>query len=418
MTKPLHIITADTIRFIFFRFIYCSAIFTTVKKNYSMILTRSKATALFVLAAFGICQATYAQSTEPINIVTTAVPFLRISPDARAGGMGDVGVATTPDANSSFWNLAKTPFATSNSGIGVTYTPWLKDIAQDVYMATIAGYYKLDNNQAISGGIRYFNLGQIQFVDFAGNPLNTSRPREFSLDFGYSTKISENLSIGVALRYINSNLANGSFNGVTYKAGNALAADFSLYHSGLNDEGMGLTYGVSISNLGTKIGYTNDAKSKDFIPANLGAGIGYTWVFDETSKFMLSADLNKLLVPAAPVATGDYSIDSAAIDDYHNSSVFNSWTKSFSNKALTLSAGAEYTYNDQFSIRAGYFYEGKNQGGRRYFTVGVGLKYNVFGFNFSYLAPSGNGVTRNPLSNTLRFGILFDLDPDAASGGQ
>jgi len=254
-------------------------------------------------------------------------------------------------------------------------------------------------------------------VDFNGNPLNTSRPREFAIDFGYSRKVSDNFGVGVALRYINSNLANGSYNGVTYKAGNALAADLSVFHSGLNDEGMGLTYGVSISNLGSKIGYTNDAKSKDFIPANLGAGLAYTWVFQETSKFTLGLDVNKLLVPAAPEYTGDYTTDSLNLVDYHNMSVFNSWFKSFGNSAVTFSGGAEYTYNDQFMLRAGYFYESKNQGGRRYFSAGVGLKYNIFQFNFSYLAPSGNGVTRNPLSNTLRFGVIFDLGGEESGAG-
>jgi len=374
-----------------------------------MIRVTLRVTALCMLLSLLISKLAFAQSTEPINIVTTAVPFLRISPDARAGGMGDVGIATSPDANSGFWNLAKTPFATSPGAIGATYTPWLKDIAQDVYLATLAGYYKLSDEQAIAGSVRYFNLGQIQFVDFNGNPLNTSRPREFAVDFGYSRKVAENLGIGVTLRYINSNLANGSFNGVTYKAGNAIAADLSLYHNGLNDEGMGLTYGLSITNLGTKIGYTDDAKSKDFIPANLGAGLAYTWVFQETSKFTLGLDINHLLVPEAPT-------DSASLVDYHSSSVFSSWFQSFGNKANTISGGAEYTYNDQFALRAGYFYEGKSQGGRRYFTAGVGLKYNVFGFNFSYLAPSGNGVTRNPLSNTLRFSVLFDLGENAGGG--
>jgi hypothetical protein len=351
-----------------------------------------------------------AQETENVNIVTTAVPFLRISADARAGGMGDLGIATTPDANAVFWNRAKFPFADKQGGIGATYSPWLKDIAQDVYLTTLGGYYKLDDEQAISGGLRYFSLGDIQFVDFAGNPLNTGRPREFSLDFGYSRKISEKLGLAVSMRYINSSLANGiQTNGVTYKAGNAIAADLGLYHHGLNDEGQGLSWGLSISNLGSKIGYTDDAQAKDFIPANLGAGLAYTWVFDETSKFSLGLDVNHLLVPAAPEATGDYSVGSAALADYRNQSVFSSWFKSFGNESINFSAGAEYTYNDQFMLRAGYFYEGKSQGGRRYFTAGVGLKYNIFGFNFSYLAPSGSGVTRNPLSNTVRFGIIFDI---------
>lgn len=373
----------------------------------------SKVIALAVLPILGFSLSGFGQDNAPqLNIVTTAVPFLRISPDARAGGMGDAGIATSPDANSVFWNLAKTPFAKERGGIGATYTPWLKDIAQDVFLANLGGYYQLDEEQSLSASLRYFNLGQIQFVDFAGNPLNTSRPREFAFDLGYSRKLSENIGIGVALRYINSNLANGSFNGVTYKAGNAIAADLSLYGNGLDEEGAGFTYGISLSNLGTKIGYTNDAKSKDFIPANLGVGAAYTWVFQETSKFTLALDVNKLLVPAVPVYTQNYTEDSIKLAEYHNMSVFSSWFKSFSNNAITFSAGAEYGYNDQLFLRAGYFYEGKDQGGRRYATAGVGLKYQTMTFNFSYLAPSGNGVTRNPLSNTLRFGIAFGLGGD------
>lgn len=375
----------------------------------------TKAIALSVLSGLGFSMPGFAQDNTPqVNIVTTAVPFLRISPDARAGGMGDAGIATSPDANSVFWNLAKTPFAKDRGGIAATYTPWLKDIAQDVFLANLGGYYQIDEEQALSASLRYFNLGQIQFVDFAGNPLNTSRPREFAFDLGYSRKLSENIGIGVSLRYINSNLANGSFNGVTYKAGNALAADLSLYGNGLNEEGAGFTYGISLSNLGTKIGYTNDAKSKDFIPANLGVGAAYTWVFQETSKFTLALDVNKLLVPALPAYTGTAQ-DSIELADYHNMSVFSSWFKSFSNNAITFSAGAEYGYNDQLFLRAGYFYEGKEQGGRRYATAGVGLKYQTMTFNFSYLAPSGNGVTRNPLSNTLRFGIAFGLGGESES---
>jgi len=367
-----------------------------------------RSTALSILLCFGWGQLVYAQS---LDIVTTAVPFLRISPDARAGGMGDVGIATTPDANSGYWNLAKTPFAKSRGGLAATYTPWLKDIAQDVYLTTLAGYYKLDDEQAVSADLRYFNLGQIQFTDYSGGITSTGKPREFSFDLGYSRKISDNLSVGVALRYINSSLANGyNQNGVTYKAGNAIAADLSLFHNGVNEDGQGLTYGLTISNLGSKIGYTNDAKTKDFIPANLGLGLGYTWVFDETSKFTLALDVNHLLVPAPPVYTGDLTQDSINNDEYHNSSVANSWFKSFDNKANTASFGAEYGYNDQFFLRAGYFYQNKNQGGQSYFTAGVGVKYNIFGFNFSYLAPSGNGVTRNPLSNTIRFSVLFDFD--------
>ncbi len=362
--------------------------------------------ACFVVTLFSMILSVKAQQ---VNIVTTAVPFLRISPDARSGGMGDAGIATSPDANSGFWNLAKTPFAKTPTAISATYTPWLKDIAQDVYMASLSGYHQLDDQQAFSATLRYFNLGQIQFVDYSGSPLQTSRPREFAIDLGYSRKLTSSIAIGVALRYINSNLANGSFNGVTYKAGNAVAADLSFYNDNTDETGAGFTWGVAVTNLGSKIGYTDNAQSKDFIPANLGAGLAYSWVFQETSKFTLALDANKLLVPSVPEYTGDTTIDNNAIQEYYNSSVFNSWFKSFSNNAYTFSAGAEYTYNDQFAARIGYFFEPKDQGNRKYFTAGVGLNYNIFGFNFSYLAPSGSGVTRNPLSNTLRFGITFDL---------
>lgn len=356
----------------------------------------------------------HAQS-DPINITTTAVPFLRISPDARAGGMGDAGIATSPDANAGFWNLAKTPFATTPSSIGATYTPWLQDIAKDVYMITLAGYHKLDEDQAFSGGIRYFNLGQITFTDANGAITGTGRPYEFGVDFGYSRKLSSTLGIGIALRYINSSLANGAVNintGVSYKAGNAMAADLSLAGN-MTDEydGHGLTYGISLSNLGTKIGYTDNAETKDYIPATMGAGIAYTWAFQEEHKITLALDVDKLLVPSYPVATGDSAADAQAIDEYHTQSVFSSWFKSFGDNAFSFATGAEYTYNNQFSLRAGYYMETKEMGDRSYFTAGVGMKYQIFTFNFSYLAPSGNGVTRNPLSNTLRFGVLFDLAP-------
>ena len=349
--------------------------------------------------------------TQPINVVTTSVPFLRISPDARAGGMGDIGVATSPDANSGFWNLGKTPFAKSKTAVSATYTPWLHDIAQDVYLATLAGYHQIDEEQAISASVRYFNLGNIQFTDYSGNPLQTYRPREFAVDFGYSRKITDRLGLGVSLRYINSSLASGDVGGTIYKAGVSVAGDLSLYHNGLNEEGQGFTWGIALSNLGSKIGYTDNAQSKDFIPANLGLGVAYTGVFDEDNKITLGLDVNKLLVPQITYdPNASDSANEATLIKYRNYGVFESWFRSFNTSAYQLSAGAEYTYNNQFSVRGGYFYETQAAGNRKYFTVGVGLKYNVFGLNFSYLVPSGQGISRNPLSNTLRFSLLFDLD--------
>ncbi len=381
--------------------------------------------ATFVLL---ICGATsvnaQSSSAQPINVVTTAVPFLRISPDARSGGMGDVGIATIPDASSIFWNLSKIPFAKSNSAIALTYTPWLKGLdLNDVYLVSAAGYYQLDELQAISGSLRYFSLGNIQFTDNLGNPLQQYRPREFAVDAGYSRKLSDKLGIGIALRYINSNLASGqSASGSTYKTGSSVAGDLSLFRDG-SDGGIssGLNYGVTLSNLGAKIGYTTDATEKDFIPANLGLGLAWVNVFDETSKVTFGLDINKLLVPTPPTIG-----DSAGLANYHSKGVVSSWFSSFGDapggfseeiKEFQVSVGAEYSYNNQFMFRAGYFYEAPTKGDRKYFTVGAGLNYNLFGLNFSYLIPSGSGVNQNPLSNTLRFSLLFNLDKSTAVGG-
>jgi hypothetical protein len=373
-----------------------------------------KLTAIILL--IGATVSVNAQSANPINVVTTAVPFLRISPDARSGGMGDVGIATIPDANSIFWNLSKIPFAKDKSAIALTYTPWLKGLdLNDVYLVSAAGYHQIDELQAISASVRYFSLGNIQFTDNRGNDLQKYRPREFAVDAGYSRKLSDQLGLGVSLRYINSNLASGqSASGSTYKTGTAVSGDLSLFNDG--SEGgtvSGFNWGVAISNLGSRISYTNDASEKDFIPANLGLGVAYVNVVDETSKVTFGLDVNKLLVPTPP-AIGD----SSGLVEYHNKGVVQSWFSSFGDapggfseelKEFQVSVGGEYTYNDQFSLRLGYFYENPTKGDRQYFTVGAGLNYEVFGLNFSYLIPSGNGVNRNPLSNTLRFSILFNL---------
>jgi hypothetical protein len=357
-----------------------------------------------------------AMAQDSINIVSTAVPFLRISPDARAGGMGDLALATSPDANAPFWNLAKVPFAKKRTAIAVNYTPWLKDLGlNDVYLASLAAYHKLDDQSAVSTSLRFFSLGNIQLTDYSGNVLNTVKPSEFSIDAGYSRILNEKLSIGVALRYINSRLVVGDVGtGVVYKAGNAVSGDISLFYNGTNEDGEGLNWGVVVSNLGSKIGYTNDSRNKDYIPSNLGVGVSYTKAINESNKIMFGLDIHKLLVPSAPVATGDYATDSARLAEYRNTGVISSYFKSFSDgtnqlSSLQASLGAEYNYNDQFFVRAGYFYENRNRGNRKFFSLGAGFNMDALNFNFSYLVPSGSGVTRNPLSNTLRFGIVFNL---------
>lgn len=367
------------------------------------------------IAACTSFMATFGQNNDrKINVVTTAVPFLRISPDARAGGMGELGVATSADANSVFWNVGKASFADKKGSVAATYTPWFKDLGlNDVYLATMGGYMKLDDQSAITGSIRYFSLGNIQFTDNLGNDLQAFRPREFAFDAGYSRKLSEKTGLGVSLKYINSNLANGTVNGTTYKAGSTVAGDIGLYHKGTQ----GFDWGVTLNNLGGKIAYTSDADKRDFIPANFAAGFTYNKEYDEENKLTLGIDIHKLLVPTPP-SVGD----SLGLVNYRSKGVVGSWFSSFGDapggfgeemREFSLSAGAEYTYNNQFMFRAGYFWEDRTKGARQYFTMGAGVKYNMFGLNFAYLLPAGSGVNRNPLSNTMRFSLVFDFDGNA-----
>lgn len=357
----------------------------------------------------------YTQPTDKINVVTTAVPFLRISPDARAGGMGDVNIATTPDANSIYYNLAKTPFNSSPASVSLTYTPWLKDVVSDVYMVNLSGVYKLDPTQSVAAAIRYFNLGSITFTDFQGMDLGKTKPKEFSIDMGYTRKLSEKLSLGLTLRYINSNLASGyAANGNIYKTGHAVSGDISAYYTMANENGAGWRFGGVLSNLGSKIGYTNNANQKDFIPANLALGSSYTHIFQEVHSISVGLDINKLLVPAPPTPVPGNSVENGRLlTEYRSQNVISSWFRSFGGvdnwKTTQISIGAEYWYNNQFAFRMGYNHQNKSIGYQSYAAVGAGLKYDAFQLNFSYLIPSGNGIGRNPLSNTIRFSLLFDF---------
>jgi hypothetical protein len=369
-----------------------------------------------ILLFCGLSSSVKAQ-VDDINVVTTAVPFLRISPDARSGGMGDIGVATSPDASAGFWNIGKVAFNESKSGIAATYTPWLKQLVNDVYLASLSGYYKFNEKEALNVSLRYFSLGSIEFTDGVGQSWGSAKPREFSVDFGYSRKLSNRVGLGVALRYINSNLTGGGVvsGNTTYKVGSAVAGDIGFYYDGKNQSGNGWSFGAAMTNLGSKISYTDNADMKDFIPANLALGTTWTKNFNEQNKLTFGLDINKLLVPTPPAQP----YTQADLDAYRNKGVVGSWFSSFGDapggfseemKEFQVSIGAEYWYNNQFSLRAGYFWEDETKGNRRYFTTGVGIKYNIFGLNFSYLLPSGSGVSQNPLSNTLRFSVLFDLD--------
>ncbi len=356
---------------------------------------------IFIIALSAGCIGLQAQEERStVNITTTAVPFLRISPDARSGGMGDAGIALSPDANSGFYNLAKTPFAKDRIAIGATYTPWLKDVADGMYLATLAGYYQLRDGQGLSASLRYFSAGDIDLVDYNGNKLQSARPREFAIDLGYSRKLSEKFGIAAALRYIHSNLASGQMNGVNYKAGTAVAGDLSVYFNGLNDKDRGWTAGLSLSNLGSKIGYTDDADSKDFLPANLGIGAAYREAWDDDNKMTFALDLNKSLVPKIPANPEE-------IPAYRKKGVVESWFNSFGNEAWQVSFGGEYAYKQQLYLRLGYSSKTYSYGNWQYVTAGAGVQFGKATVNFSWFIPAGDKVGRNPLANTIRFGVLF-----------
>ncbi|MFD2162289.1 type IX secretion system outer membrane channel protein PorV [Paradesertivirga mongoliensis] len=375
------------------------------------------------LFAFSVSSTLYAQSDNKINVVTSAAPFLRIAPDARAGGMGEVGIATSPDASSAFWNLAKTSFNTRPIGASLTYTPWLKKLGlNDVYLTSATGYKKLDDKQAVAATFKYFSLGNIQLVNENGQDIGATNPQEFSIDVGYTRKLSEKVGLGVAMRYINSSLAKGdaSNTGTSYKSGSAVAGDISFFYSGLTQSSEGWSFGATLTNLGTKINYTSDKTRDEYIPANLGLGTSYSKALDENSKLSFGLDLNKLLVPTPPVGDAQGNPPTAEqIADYRDKGIVGSWFSSFGDapgggkeelRELQISTGAEYWYKEQFALRAGYFFEDKTKGNRRYFTLGAGLKYNDFGLNFSYVVPTENSNNQNPLSNAIRFGILFNFD--------
>ncbi|RFM29549.1 type IX secretion system outer membrane channel protein PorV [Deminuibacter soli] len=355
---------------------------------------------LFILAGFVLSSA-HAQKSA-INATTTAVPFLKISPDARSGGMGDAGIGLSADANSVFYNGAKTVFAASKAGIAATYTPWMKDIADDMYMATLAGYKQLDEEQALTGSVRYFNLGNCNVINYNGDLLSTAHPREYAFDLGYARKISRVFSAGVALRYIHSKLATGSLNGSSYKAGTAVAADLSVFYNGVKENGGGWTAGFSLSNLGSKIGYTNDNTRKDFLPANLGIGTAYTDVWDDQNRFTIALDVNKSLVPKVPDAT-------ESMNAYYNKGVIDGVFNSFNNNAWSMGLGMEYAYDQRLFVRGGYSTQTYAAGNWQYVTTGLGLRYDIATINFSYFIPTGDKVNRNPLANTIRFGVLFQL---------
>jgi hypothetical protein len=364
------------------------------------------------------------------NTITTAVPFLTIAPDARAGATGDAGVASTPDANSMAYNPAKYAFIESKIGFSAAYSPWLRALVNDINLAYVSFYYRLDDKQTLATSLRFFSLGDITFTDDAGNVIGNFRPNEFAIDGTYSRKFSDTWSGAVAARFIYSDLTQGQVvQGQQTKAGTSIAADVAVYHQReLNwrsvDEAE-FAFGINISNIGQKISYTDATTEKDFIPTNLKFGPRLTIDLDDYNRLSFSLDVNKLLVPTPPIYATD-SLGNNIVDENGNkviaagkdsdvsvvTGMIQSWYDAPDGFAEEMrefyfSVGAEYWYNKVFAVRTGFFYEDKYKGNRQYFTLGAGLKYNVFGLDFSYLIPLSQ---QNPMENTLRFTLLFDFD--------
>ena len=362
-----------------------------------------------------------AQGNNSINsdltrVVNTAVPFLRIVPDARGGGMGDVGIATSVDPNTTFYNASKLAFAKKKLGLSLSYAPWLRALGiTDIYMAHFTGYYKISKNDVVH---TFFSLGNIEFTDAGGNSLGSGNPRELSFDAGYSRKLGKHFALGVAFRYIYSNLASGqNLGSEPIKAGNAFGADLSGTYNldmtvGKKKMKSNFMAGFAITNMGTKISYTANAREKDFIPTNFGLGVGYRLQPNKYHEWGIYADFNKLLVPTP--REGD--ADSNRIPDFKEQSSFKGIFTSIGDapggfkeemREWTMGIGTEYWYDHIFAARLGYFLEARDKGNRRFVSAGVGVKYSVFGLDFSYLIPTGGA--RNPLDNTFRFTLKFDF---------
>jgi hypothetical protein len=352
------------------------------------------------------------------NPITTAVPFLTITPDSRHGAMGDAGVATSPDANAQYWNPSKFAFTKDNFGFALSYTPWLRQLVNDINLAYLSGYYKLDAYQTLGASLRYFSMGEIMLTDQNGTSLANVSPNEFAFDASYSRKLSDNFSGGIALRYIRSDLS-GGIGAETYSPGHAFSSDVSFYYFknfGRSANDQSIAFGINISNIGSKISY-DDGQNKEFLPANLRLGTTYSKELDNFNSFSFSLDFNKLLVPTPKTMTGSGSGTGGIVlsDNSSNISVPSSILSSFSDapggfkeeiQEINYSAGMEYWYNHQFAVRGGYFHESEYKGNRKFLSTGLGLKMSICSIDFSYLIPIHQN---NPLANTIRFTLLFDI---------
>lgn len=354
---------------------------------------------------------------SPLN---TAVPSLSIAPDARGGGMGDNGAATLPDISSQYWNPSKYAFMESKAGVGLSYTPWMRKIVRDVALAYLSGYYKLGqyDQHALGASLRYFTLGEVPLTDIGGYTYQNLNPYEMAFDVSYSIKLSEGFSLGVAMRYIRSDMGANAEDEL--RPGQSVAADLSGYgerYIAIGNSECLWSGGFNISNMGNKVSY-DGGTSNQFLPTNLRIGTGLLMPLDEYNQLGFYVDLNKYLVPSKPIRMEDESDDDyqTRYDEYNDMKFMQGIFKSFSDapggfseelKEINVSIAAEYNYNSQFFVRAGYFYENQMKGNRQYFSAGAGFKMNVFQLDAAYLIST---VQSNPLDQTLRFTLSFDMD--------
>ena len=371
---------------------------------------------IMMLMLAAIALPAMAQKDKFFNPVTTSVTSQSIAPDARSAGMGDVGAATDPDVVSQYWNPAKYPFNISRAGVAINYTPWLRQLVSDIDLAYVAGYYRIGDYSAVSASLRYFSLGEVQMSD---NEYLTVNPYEMSFDVAYSLMLSENFSLGAAVRWIYSDLTY-DFTSDT-APGSAFAADLSCYYQNYLNIGQRecqLGLGLNISNIGSKISFGGDNNS-EFIPTNMRLGASLMVPIDEYNRFTIAADANKLLVPTYPKQNEGESTEAyqeRVQKDYYDVSSISGIFKSFGDapggfkeelQEIQWSVGAEYIYHDKFALRAGYHHESENKGNRKYFTVGAGFKMSVFSLDAGYVIATAKS---NPLDQTLRFSLSFDMD--------
>lgn len=372
------------------------------------------------------------------NVITSAVPFLTISPDSRRAAMGDAGVASSADANSVYWNAASLAFVNEKAAVSTSYAPWLRSLVPGISYNYLSGYTKINKRSVIGGSFRYFSFGQINFTDDVGNPLGIFNPSEYAVDVCYATQLSKKWSIGTALRYINSNLAGTRpLNGITPKVGRAGAGDISAMYKGTKritakgqKKDLNYTFGINLQNLGSRITYS-DKTNREYLPANLKIGTAWSYDIDEYNSITGMLDINKLMIPTPGInILKGYNGDDSSVTDVNGDKVIvyertrsddpviTAALKSFTDapggfreelKEYNVSLGMEYIYAKQFMVRAGYFNESKTKGNRKYMTLGFGIRYRKFGLDGAYLVPFQQ---RHPLQNQLRFTLLFTLGSD------